>query len=580
MTFIKTLILSLLLLQTPLLRASQEKVLSEEDRLFLIGKVWGFLKYYHPLVARGAFDWDSKLETYLSNTSKLDTYEQFSGYTHRWISNLGHLPPCNRCAHNPEHVLFLKNFDLSWTQSHLLSVELRKTLKMVEERRFQGEHHYIGRGSSGHFEPKNESTLYNFNWKVPQQRLLVLFRYWNYIEYFFPYKYQTETPWDDVLRKMVTRFLEADTEQAFYMAVQELVASTDDSHAFFTSPLVTEALFSNYLPAKLEVVDDKMVVTQLLDVSKATKDDFQLGDILLTVDDEEAMNVMKRRHRYLNGSNVPAKNRNTISLFMGLEGGANLRFNRGKEVIERYQPFYAYSELSLEKAKPEKWKISKDSVVSIMQKFDSAQQTLVTFDSVRHYSVGYVHMGALQKSDVDDVMTHMMNTDAIIFDMRHYPKGTYQSLSSYLNTSDTTFTHFLQPYQSYPGKFQWLGSKECGKSNEVSYTGEVILLVNENTQGHAEFSCMCLQTGPNVTTIGSQTAGAAGNVSKFVLLKNFYTAMSGLGIFYPDHTETQRVGIRIDVQSKATITGIREGRDEVLEKAMEVARDLLTLAPK
>jgi hypothetical protein len=50
------------------------------------------------------------------------------------------------------------------------------------------------------------------------------------------------------------------------------------------------------------------------------------------------------------------------------------------------------------------------------------------------------------------------------------------------------------------------------------------------------------------------------------------TSFSGLGIYYPDNTNTQRVGVKIDIQVKPTIKGIKEGRDEVMEKALQSLR--------
>ena len=46
--------------------------------------------------------------------------------------------------------------------------------------------------------------------------------------------------------------------------------------------------------------------------------------------------------------------------------------------------------------------------------------------------------------------------------------------------------------------------------------------------------------------------------------------ISGLGVFYPDHRPTQRVGIVPDVVVRPTIEGIAAGRDEVLEAAVGV----------
>lgn len=103
------------------------------------------------------------------------------------------------------------------------------------------------------------------------------------------------------------------------------------------------------------------------------------------------------------------------------------------------------------------------------------------------------------------------------------------------------------------------------------YNGKVILLVNEKAQSHTEFAIMNLQSGDNVTTIGSQTSGADGRISFIELFGGNKTGFTGNGIFYPDGTETQRKGVKIDIEVKVTINGIIEGKDEILEKAIEFA---------
>ncbi|HEU0125413.1 MAG TPA: S41 family peptidase, partial [Flavobacterium sp.] len=89
----------------------------------------------------------------------------------------------------------------------------------------------------------------------------------------------------------------------------------------------------------------------------------------------------------------------------------------------------------------------------------------------------------------------------------------------------------------------------------------------------AEFTAMSIQTAPDVTIIGSQTAGADGNVCSFQIVKGFYTAFSGIGVFYPNKKETQRIGIVPDIEVKPTILGIQQGRDEILERAILFVKD-------
>lgn len=74
---------------------------------------------------------------------------------------------------------------------------------------------------------------------------------------------------------------------------------------------------------------------------------------------------------------------------------------------------------------------------------------------------------------------------------------------------------------------------------------------------------------PNTVVMGSTTAGADGNCSSIILPGNFRATFTGLGVYYPDKSETQQIGILPDIEVKNTIQGICKGRDEVLEAAIK-----------
>lgn len=50
------------------------------------------------------------------------------------------------------------------------------------------------------------------------------------------------------------------------------------------------------------------------------------------------------------------------------------------------------------------------------------------------------------------------------------------------------------PDIKYPGVFNYTEPILCGQSTKYYYQGKVIILINENTQGLAELTCMGLQT--------------------------------------------------------------------------------------
>jgi len=102
------------------------------------------------------------------------------------------------------------------------------------------------------------------------------------------------------------------------------------------------------------------------------------------------------------------------------------------------------------------------------------------------------------------------------------------------------------------------------------YQGKLIVLINELSQSQAEYTAMAFRAGDNTTIIGSTTAGADGNISTILLPGGLRTMISGIGVYYPNGEETQKVGIVPDVEVKPTIAGIRNNKDELLEKAIEL----------
>ena len=114
------------------------------ENLASLAKVWGFLKYYHPNVAKGNFNWDEQLIQIIPKVEKAQNKEDLSKIYLDWISSLGIIKECKSCKEVSKNKYFDKNFDLSWTQDReLFTVELSKRLKYIEENRFQGKNHYV-----------------------------------------------------------------------------------------------------------------------------------------------------------------------------------------------------------------------------------------------------------------------------------------------------------------------------------------------------------------------------------------------------------------------------------------------------
>ena len=93
---------------------AQEK-LTQNEKLETLCKVWGFLKYYHPNVAKGTYNWDNQLIEKIKEAEKTETKKQFNKMIFEWIDGLGKVEICKTCNEKNDKKNFLKNFDLNWT---------------------------------------------------------------------------------------------------------------------------------------------------------------------------------------------------------------------------------------------------------------------------------------------------------------------------------------------------------------------------------------------------------------------------------------------------------------------------------
>jgi C-terminal processing protease CtpA/Prc len=185
--------------------------------------------------------------------------------------------------------------------------------------------------------------------------------------------------------------------------------------------------------------------------------------------------------------------------------------------------------------------------------------------------VGYVNMGILQRNEVSAMYNSLKDAPAIIFDIRNYPNGTVFQIADFMFPNKTVCAKFKIPDVNYPGTFYWDSTSFGYNNNSDAYNGKVILLVDEETQSHAEYSAMILKAFPGAMVVGSQTAGADGNVVNFNASWDIKLGYTGVGVYWPDGTNTQRVGIAVDVASNPTRVKLTARRDEVLEAGLKLA---------
>lgn len=541
----------IILLSIFLLACTPKQELSTAQKLQLTAKVWGFLKYYHPQVNEGKFNWDDQLITIIPKLADAKTDQDLSTLYISWIESLGEVKPCNECKPVKEKEYFDRNFNLSWLQNEIFSPRLIEKLLYIEQNRTQRQYYVSLNGANTYFD--HEPIYQASQWNDENIRLTTLFKYWNVIEYFYPYKYVMDQNWDEVLGEMIPRFQQIKSEEEYHVLLHELTVKLCDSHSFFVTDLVRSFSGKKYIPAKFKIIDDKAVITGFYNDSLALLDDFQRGDAVLKVDDVPVLEKFHQNEKYINGSNEAVKKMRYSFrwIFNGNTDSVRITYDRAGGIKTKTIRRYDGTALKFQEDTEKKWEILKGSI-------------------------GYVNMeeDVVMLEDLPKMMKELNNTKAIIFDVRNYPPFIWHELVGYLNKEIKVCAKYTQPDLTYPGRFTWVMADSIGRINPSPYQGKVLILQDEGTQSRAESFVMALQTVDGAITVGRQTSGADGNIADFTFFDDKTTWITGLGVYYPDGRETQRIGIVPDIHVPLTVEDILIGRDAILEKAIEIANEV------
>ena len=112
------------------------------------------------------------------------------------------------------------------------------------------------------------------------------------------------------------------------------------------------------------------------------------------------------------------------------------------------------------------------------------------------------------------------------------------------------------------------------------YAKPVVVLINAQAQSQPEFVAIWLRNSGRFTFVGSHTTGATGTSSFIYLPGGARLGFTSVRVRYADGSRFQNIGITPDVAVEPTIEGIRQGRDEVLEKGIDVLRKLVAGQPR
>lgn len=366
--------------------------------------------------------------------------------------------------------------------------------------------------------------------------------------------------WDSAYRSYIPRVMATDDILSYYKELKKFNQLLHDGHSRVMEP-VYYFFQRGVVPFVFEYVDGKAVLSAILepspDYSKAKP-----GWIATTVDGEAIQDYIKRE----------------ISPY--------LHFSTPQDSISR---IYRYELLTGNKEEPVRVGFITPEGKNVEQSFRRLKwdfDTIPVRFSVLPGNVGHVIINSFGSEktveEFDRLFPQILKTDALIIDVRGNGGGNSNNgfeIIGYLTDkafkTNISVLHLYRPahraWGDDPVKLEISGDDWKPYKNKL-YDKPVVVLTGPATYSAAEDFTGAFKTLGRGKIIGRATGGSTGQPLGYNL------PGGGLGFictkrdYMSDGTEFVGIGIQPDIVVNPTLKGLQEGRDEVLEKAVEVLK--------
>ena len=392
-------------------------------------------------------------------------------------------------------------------------------------------------------ETKSKDDLVKYSGNDRATRLADVGLAWNILEHFYPYFDVVQTDWQQALRAALTSAANDANEKAFLITLRRMVAQLHDGHGNVYHPADSADYF---IPVILKWVEGQLVIS---DLASAGTEGLQPGDVVLKVDGRPSASELTERESLISAA------------------------------TPQWRRFVALEQIRAG---------AKDSVVTLEVKSQSGQVRSVVLhrtieeealsearpDKISELKPGifYLDLDRIKDEDFQAVLPKLEQARGIIFDLRGYPRVSPKVIL-HLTEKPIESARFLLPVITTPDHAQ-IKFDDAGrwKLEPVAprLTAKMAFLVDGRAISYAESWMGIIEAYKLAAIVGEPTAGTNGDINPFNLPGNYTVIWTGLKVLKHDGSQHHGIGIQPTVPVSRTIRGIRERRDEQLERAVNI----------
>lgn len=366
---------------------------------------------------------------------------------------------------------------------------------------------------------------------------------WNVLQHFFPYFDVIDTDWNKVLGETLESTLGNKQKEDYFVTISQMFAKLDDGHGIVSGEQMS------CLPIRAELIENKIVVTA------STNALLKRGDVIKKIDGKPAMAELQEKEKIISGSPQLRRHR-----ALNIWGG---KFNSGD------------TELIIERDGKEQNVTVPNSAPGNMffNPIDSRKYLSETIVEIEP-QIYYVNMTNSTEDDLNKKMDVLANAKAVIYDRRGGSKMDFFPIIPHLIEVPVTSAWWNVPQTIYPDRKE----VEFSKSNwsiqpkQPLFKSKTIIINVPSVVSAGETTMGIMDHYNLATTVGETTAGCNGNINTIKLPYGYYAWFTGMKVLKHNGEQLYIKGFQPDYPVTKTLQAIKEGRDEYLEKALEIAR--------
>jgi hypothetical protein len=376
----------------------------------------------------------------------------------------------------------------------------------------------------------------------PDTRLADVVVAWNVLRHFYPYWDEAGVDWDARLEPQLETALDAQSRAAQRDVLRALVADARDGHGSVADP--TDRERRGRLPLQLAVVEGRLVV-----IASAAADEVPVGTVVAAIDGVPARERLEKEMRLASGSLQWRESRAAAELTTGPRGST--------------------ARLSIESGK-----VRRDVVLTRTATDPLAEKRPAPATELEP-GIWYVDLSRVTMEQLQPRLATLAAAQGVVFDVRGYPTDAGAGLIPHLLAApeDDRWMHVAKLIGPFGRSAGWASFGWDLQPSAPRLAGRIAFLTDARAISYAESVMGYVADHHLGTIVGTPTAGTNGNVASFVVPGGFRIMFTGMRVTRHDgKTRRHLFGIEPDVLVAPSVTALRAGHDEVLERALALVR--------